>query len=82
MVVYWDSNRSQNFTPGVDEEYTRLTVQKGNSLVTEFSVFWLVPNQSYIVQIEVGGVQIYVEPLSASQMAPGTTVPLHSDLPI
>jgi len=54
VVVYWDSNRSQNFTPGVDEEYTRLTVQKGNSLVTEFSVFWLVPNKNYYVEVYLG----------------------------
>jgi hypothetical protein len=81
VIVTQDKDSSGDLSPG-DEEYTRLSVPIGSSDPTEFSVFWLVPNQSYIVQIEVGGAQIYVEPLSASQMAPGTAVPLHSDLPI
>jgi hypothetical protein len=54
VVVYRDSNANGAFERGVDEEYTRLRVQKGNSHQTEFSVFWLVPDENYNVEVYLG----------------------------
>jgi len=51
VIVYWDSNRSGAFDSGVDEEYTRLSVQKGSSALTTFSIFWLVPQENYYVEV-------------------------------
>ena len=35
------------------EEYTRVEIQKSTTTdPTEFSIFWIVPNQSYTVQID------------------------------
>lgn len=54
VVVYWDADRSGDFNPGVDEEYTRLKVAKGSSALTEFGVFWLVPNENYYIAVYLG----------------------------
>ena len=54
VIVYWDSNRNGAFEAGSDEEYTRLSVQKGSSSQTQFSVFWLVPGENYYVEIYLG----------------------------
>lgn len=72
VVVTWDKDDSKTISDG-DEVYTTLSVTKaeGNPpnsppSVTEFSVFWLVPNESYYVQVylgdpENGGVLKYAE---------------------
>ena len=51
VIVFWDSNRNGAFDPGVDEKYTRFSVQEGSSALTDFSIFWLVPNENYNVQV-------------------------------
>jgi hypothetical protein len=35
------------------EEYTRVIVEKAGTDPTEFNIFWIVPNQSYIVEIDL-----------------------------
>jgi hypothetical protein len=80
VIVTQDRDNSSGLSPG-DEEYTRIIVPAGASDPTGFGIFWLVPNQSYIVQVEVGSIPIYMEPLSSSQMLPGTIVLLNNDLP-
>lgn len=54
VIVYWDSDRNGAFDLGSDEEYTRLAVQKANSSQTEFSVFWLVPDENYYIEVYLG----------------------------
>jgi hypothetical protein len=81
VIVTWDKDNSGDLGPG-DEEYTRLQVVKGILSPTEFTIFWVVPNQSYIVQIEVGGAPIYIEPLGTATMQGGTVVSLKNALPI
>ncbi len=54
VIVFWDSNRNGQFDSGVDEEYTRLRIPKGNSPQTEFRIFWLVPEENYNVQVFMG----------------------------
>jgi hypothetical protein len=57
IVVTWDKDKSGDITSG-DEVYTSLTVTKaeGDPLpeFTEFSVFWLVPDESYYVEVYLG----------------------------
>jgi len=81
VIVTCDRDNSGGLTAG-DEEYTRLSVSKGATDPTAFNVFWLVPNQSYLVQIEIGGVQVYIEALNSTVMTPGAIVSLNGGLPI
>jgi len=68
IIVIQDTDNSGDLTPG-DEEYTRLVVAKGPSGPTPFSINWLVPNQPYIVEAQIGGVTVY------SQAVAGTSLP-------
>jgi len=54
VIVYRDLGTIGVFDTGVDEEYTRLSVQKGISTLTVFSVFWLVPEENYYVEVYLG----------------------------
>jgi predicted RecA/RadA family phage recombinase len=55
VTVIWDQDASRTETPG-DEEYTRVTVAKASGAnPTEFSIFWLVPGEDYIVEIDFNG---------------------------
>ncbi len=81
VIVTWDRDNSGSLTPG-DEEYTKLSVTKGAIDPTPFNVFWLVPNQSYVVQIEINGVQVYIEALNSAAMTPGAIVSLNGGSPI
>ncbi len=74
VVVTLDKDNSGDITTG-DEEYTRITLDKSLSGDTQFSIFWLVPNNGYIVQIEIGGEVIYTA--ATGQMLPGTVVSLN-----
>ena len=49
VTVFIDKDFSGGLSTG-DEEYTRIVVVKGNPA---FSIFWLVPEQGYTVQIEM-----------------------------
>jgi hypothetical protein len=51
VTIFLDKDLSGDFSEA-DEEYTRIIVEMENS---EFEVFWLVPEQGYIVQIEMDG---------------------------
>jgi len=53
VTVFLDKDQSGGLN-GVDEEYTRVLVDKGNRL---FTIFWLVPEQGYIVQLELNGLE-------------------------
>ena len=53
LTVFLDKDLSGDFSQA-DEEYTRIVVDKDTSA---FEVFWLLPEQGYIVQIEMDGVK-------------------------
>jgi len=61
VIVWWDKTGNCTFDdpavlppddPDADEIYTEVVVPQTDP---EFEIFWLVPNESYIVQIKVGG---------------------------
>lgn len=66
VIVTWDKDDSGTVNTG-DEEYTRVTVEKEDSVPTQFNIYWLVPTQSYVIQITVGGTQIYEESVAELQ---------------
>ena len=51
LSVFLDRDHSGDFSEG-DEEYTRIVVDQDKP---KFATFWLVPEQGYIVQIEMDG---------------------------
>ena len=51
LTVFLDKDHSGDLSEA-DEEYTRVVVDLDNP---EFEVFWLVPEQGYIVQVEMDG---------------------------
>jgi hypothetical protein len=54
VTVYYDANDDQQADPS--ELYTRVTVAKTSDTdPTEFSIFWLVPLEPYIVQVDLDG---------------------------
>jgi hypothetical protein len=53
LTVFLDKDLSGDFSQA-DEQYTCIFVDKDNP---EFEVFWLVPEQGYIVQIEMDGIE-------------------------
>jgi hypothetical protein len=81
VIVTVDSDSSGDLAT-TDEEYTRVTVDKDSSGPSQFSIFWLVPNQSYIVQVVVDGDVIYTEFVGSSSLPTGAIYPLHSGNPI
>jgi hypothetical protein len=81
IIVTWDKDGSGDPSQG-DEEYTRLKVEKGSLDPTEFGIFWLVPHQSYFVQIEVDGAPIYTELVDSTEALPGAMVLLNGGVPI
>jgi hypothetical protein len=52
LTVFLDKDLSGDYSQA-DEEYTCVLVDKANP---EFEIFWLVPEQGYIVQIEMDGI--------------------------
>ena len=69
------------------EEYTRIAVSKSNlGSPTDFSIYWLVPNQSYNIEVDVdpdsGNGSEYSEDVSSGTLKPGTTFELNSGNPI
>ena len=69
------------------EEYTRIAVSKSNlENPTEFSIYWLVPNQSYNIEVDVdpdseNGPE-YSEDVTSGSLGPGTTFALNNGNPI
>jgi hypothetical protein len=81
LIVTQDSDNSGDLTPG-DEEYTRLIVPKGVSDPTPFSIYWVVPNQSYIVEVQVAGVTVYTQAIPDTSLLPAVVYHLNSGIPI
>ena len=64
-------------------EYTRVVVQKPESTdPVPFTIFWLVPNQSYHVEVAVEGFVPYEEDVGVEDLGPGETFNLNGDEPI
>lgn len=73
VTVYWDKN-GDGFVDAGDEEYTSVIVTQGSPSPTEFRIFWLVPlvpNEGYIVQVEIGGVLVLEEAVDSSLLQAG-----------
>lgn len=81
VIVTQDSDNSGNLTPG-DEEYTRLVVAKAQSDPTPFSIYWLVPGQSYIVEVQIGGITVYSQAVAKTALPAGAVYPLNNGNPI
>jgi hypothetical protein len=81
IIVTQDNDNSGTITPG-DVEYTRLLVDKGSSGPTPFSIYWLVPNQSYIVQVQIGGGIVYTEAVPAASLPPAAVFAINGGNPI
>lgn len=77
VIVIWDKDNSGTVNTG-DEEYTRIRVEKEGSDPTQFRIYWLVPNQSYIIQIVVGSTQIYQEFVVSTKLQAGAVFLLNS----
>jgi hypothetical protein len=77
IIVTQDSDSSGGLTPG-DEEYTRLVVARGLLEPTPFSIYWLVPNQSYIVEVQIGGSTVYSQAIAGNSLPPAAVYPLNS----
>jgi hypothetical protein len=52
VTVWWDKDTSCTLDENVDEIYTQVVVESSDP---NFEIFWLVPDEAYIVQIDVGG---------------------------
>jgi hypothetical protein len=71
------------------EEFTRLEVEKEDDTEpTEFSIFWLVPNKSYTVQIDLNYDDTETiandceEPIDYKYLEPGVVFYLNDDQPL
>jgi hypothetical protein len=75
VTVIYDKDGSGTVSDG-DEEYTKVTVTKASDVdPTPFQIFWIVPNQNYIVQFDVNGDGIveYEQAVPSSALPPGGT---------
>ena len=81
MIVTLDSDNSGSLTPG-DQEYTRLVVAKGPSGPALISVNWLVPNQPYIVEVQIGGNTVYSQTIAGTSLPAAAVYLLNSGNPI
>ena len=81
VTVIWDKNGNGSVDPYPnDEEYTKVIVKKANpSQPTEFSIFWLVPDEDYIVRIDVGEDDAveHEEEVPSSELQPGEVFELN-----
>jgi hypothetical protein len=81
IVVTQDNDNSGTLTAG-DKEYTRLVVAKGASDPTLFSIYWLLPDLSYIVDVQIAGVTVYSEAVANTSLPPAAVFPLNGGNPI
>ena len=81
IIVTQDSDNGGSLTPR-DEQYTRFVVAKEPSGPTPFSIYWLVPNRSYIVEVQVGGSTVYSQAVAASSLPAAAVFSLNSGNPI
>ena len=80
VTVIWDKDGSRTETLG-DEEYTRVTVTKApGTNPTEFTIFWLVPNEDYLVEIDFDKAEPPERTLQveASKLLSGSTYELNT----
>lgn len=70
VTVYWDKNDNA-VVDGDDEEYTSVIVTQGTPPETQFRIFWLVPNEDYVVQVEIGGFLVHEEAVDWSNLQAG-----------
>lgn len=77
IIVTQDRDNSGNLTPG-DQEYTRLFVAKAPSGPTSFSINWLVPDQSYILEVQIGGSTVYSQAVAKTSLPAAAVYPLNS----
>lgn len=82
VVVTWDKDHDGAVNLLIDEEYTRLDVEKSTDPTTPFKIYWLVPNNSYIVQIYINGEAIFNEPIPFGELPEGTEYILNGGDPI
>lgn len=80
------SNAIVTILDNIGIEYTKVTVPRTDPDPAEFSIFWLVPNQEYKVEIDMDpdaddGAE-YEETVPAVQLQPGDIFALNSDTPI
>lgn len=81
--TFGDSEAIVTVTVDGGEEYTKLAVTKTDDVEpTEFRIFWLVPNNSYTVAIEVNGEEVLPEPVTTGDLEPGEVFTLNLGLPI
>jgi hypothetical protein len=75
VTVWWDKDTSCSLDEGVDEVYTKVEVPKAEPAAS-FDIFWLVPNEAYIVEIDVGGnTFFFTVPGRSSPDGPCQTLP-------
>lgn len=74
VTVISDKNGDGNYNENIDEVYTQVLVDKvdqesSTEEVTNFCIYWLVPEKDYIVRIDVDGSEVYSEALSSVDLA-------------
>lgn len=81
VAVFWDNDGSCDYSPD-DEAYTEVTVLEGAPAT--FSIFWLVPDEGYTVNIDMNGdlVPEFQEFVEAIYLRPGSTFALNDGEPI
>lgn len=81
IIVTRDKDNSGTISAG-DEDYTSIVVNKDTTDPTPFSIFWLVPDESYIVEVIIGDIPIYTEAVPAASLPPSAVYSLNSGNPI
>jgi len=84
VTVIRDTDLSGTVTPG-DEIYTQATVTKESDIdPVPFKIFWVVPNNKYIVQVDVDGdgTVDYEEVVLPDVVGPGEVFELNGGTPI
>ncbi|NIS69965.1 MAG: DUF4382 domain-containing protein [Proteobacteria bacterium] len=70
VTVTWDKEADGILNPDEDEVYTTVVTEE-ESDPTDFSIFWLVPEKGYHVDIKVDGTVIYEEFVPSSELSVG-----------
>lgn len=84
VVVTWDKDGDgvMDVFPE-DEEYTRLIVTQTSAVdPTLFTIFWVVPQERYFVQIFIHDAVVYSETVEADVLSEGTEYQLNGGNPI
>ncbi len=81
IIVTWDKDQTGDLS-SEDEEYTRVTLTKGPVDPTGFSIYWLVPEEGYNVQIEVDETLTYEEFVPSVDLPAGALFELNRGDPI